>query len=111
MTDWKRWRGLRELVEAVVEEGASAVERVHLATARRPFAILEQLPAVKEPVQVVHEVHDTVVLGAYTSVRLVNRWVGKALEAALELAETAQTAETAENAGSQADAHESAKLK
>jgi hypothetical protein len=108
MTDWKRWRGLRALVEAVVDQGASAVERVHLATAARPFTILEQLPAVKDPAQVAHEVHDTVVLGAYTSVRIVNHWVGKALDAALDLAEGSETAGSPAGHG---DGHEAQKLK
>lgn len=91
MTDWKRLRGLRALVETAVDQGASAVERVHLATANRPFAVLRQIPAVQEPAQVVHEVHDTVVEGTYASIRLVNRWVGKALDAALDLAESSES--------------------
>lgn len=120
MTDWKRWRGLSALVEAAVDQGASAVERVHLATANRPFVILEQIPAVKEPAQVVHEVHDTVVLGAYTSVRIVNHWVGKALNAALDVAESShgvgtrmgtRVATAVAEPDGQADGHESEKLK
>jgi hypothetical protein len=83
MKDIKRWRGLGALIGDAVDHGASAIERVHLDTARRPFAILEQVPAVSQPAQEIHAVHDTVVSGVYTSVRLVNRMVGKTLDAAL----------------------------
>ena len=88
MKDIKRWRGLRALIGDAVEHGASAIERVHLETARRPFAILEQVPAVSQPAQDIHAVHDTVVSGVYTSVRLVNRAVGKTLDAVLDAIDT-----------------------
>jgi hypothetical protein len=79
----KRWQGLRALVIDAVEHGATAIERVHLETARRPFSIMENIPALAEPAQNIREVHDTIVSGVYTSVRLVNQLVGKTLDAAL----------------------------
>ena len=89
MTDTKRWRGLRALIGDAVEHGASAIERVHLETARRPFAVLEQIPGIAEPAQVIHGVHDAAVASVYASIRGVNRVVGAALDAALEHAERA----------------------
>ena len=80
----KRWQGLRALVGDAVEHGATAIERVHLETARRPFAIIEQIPELSQPAQNIREVHDTIVSGVYTSVRLVNKLVGRTLDAALE---------------------------
>jgi hypothetical protein len=74
---------LRALITDAVEHGASAVERVHLATARRPFAIVEQVPGIEQPARVVHEVHDAIVSTTYSNVRGVNRTVGAALDALL----------------------------
>ena len=83
MADLKQLRGLRALLTDAVEHGASAIERVHLATARRPFAIVEQLPGIEQPARVVHEVHDAIVSNSYGNVREVNRAVGAALDALL----------------------------
>jgi len=79
-------QGLRALIGQAVDQGATAIERVHLATARRPFAVLTQIPGVAEPARVVQRVHDGVVSGVYGTVRLVNRAVGEALDAALDAA-------------------------
>lgn len=81
-----RLRGLRALVEDAVHHGSLAVERVHMETARRPFSILEKIPPIAVPVQVVHAVHDASVAASYAAVRLVNRAVGRALDAALGVA-------------------------
>jgi len=84
MKDVKRWKGLRALIGDAVEHGASAIERVQLETAKRPFTLLEQIPGLAEPVKSVHQIHDVVVTNAYEAVRLVNRAVGQALDAALD---------------------------
>ena len=88
MTDERglnKWRGLKALVHDAVEHGSRAVERVHLDTARRPFTILEQVPAVAGPSKIVHTVHDVLVTTTYTAVRLVNAAVGKAADVAFDL--------------------------
>lgn len=105
MKDVKRWRGLCALVGAAVDQGACAIERVHLETARRPFAILEQIPGVAEPALGIHQVHDTVVSGVYDAVRLVNRVVGTTLDTALDALDTeasvqSQAASESESAAS-----------
>jgi hypothetical protein len=86
----KRWRGLRALFEDAVEHGSRAVERVHLATARRPFGLIERIPGIAEPGHLVHEVHDLTVQTVYSSVRLVNRAVGAALDLTLDVIESAR---------------------
>ncbi|MBK9517946.1 MAG: alpha/beta hydrolase [Anaeromyxobacter sp.] len=73
-----RWRGLAQLAGEAVEHGAGAVERVHLATARRPFTVLERVPGLAGPARLVHRVHDAAVTGAYGLVRLAGRAVGAA---------------------------------
>lgn len=84
MKDVKRWKGLRALIGDAVEHGASAIERVHVATARRPFTIMEQIPGLAEPVKGIHVLHDVIVTNTYGAVRLVNRAVGQAIDAALD---------------------------
>jgi hypothetical protein len=84
MKNIKHWQGLRALVNDAVEHGASAIQRVHLATAKRPFAIAEQIPGIAESAQTVHLIHDAVVSNVYDTIRLVNVVVGKTLETALD---------------------------
>jgi hypothetical protein len=84
MTDVKRWRGLRALIGDAVEHGSAAVERVHLETARRPFAVLEHIPGIAAPAQAIHHIHDSVVAGVYGRIREVNRIVGGVIDAALD---------------------------
>ena len=88
MTQLDRWRGLSALVADAVEHGSRAVERVHMATARRPFAIMEHIPGIAEPVRVVHVVHDVVVTQTYANVRRVSRAVSLLLGVTLDALET-----------------------
>jgi hypothetical protein len=84
MKDVERWKGLRALIGDAIEHGASAIERVHVATAKRPFDVMEQIPGLAEPVKGIHQAHDVIVTRTYDAVRLVNRAVGRALDAALD---------------------------
>jgi hypothetical protein len=82
MSDLKRWRGLKDLVRDAMQHGTTAVERVHLETARRPFAVLESIAG--EPVQTIHQVHDAVVSSTYGAVRAVAQVVDTALGVAID---------------------------
>jgi len=82
--DRKRWRGLALLVRDAVEHGSRAVEKVHLETARRPFVILEHIPAIAEPTKLVHTVHDLAVTSVYETIRIVNRVVGSTVDVAFD---------------------------
>jgi hypothetical protein len=93
----ERIRGLRALIEDAVEHGSSAVERVHLETAHRPFAVLDLVPGLQIPARGARVVHDQIVSGTYETVRLVNRVVGRSLEAVIDAAE--QLGDTAARAG------------
>jgi hypothetical protein len=88
MTQLKQWRGLKALVADAVEHGSRAVEKVHMATAHRPFTILEHIPVVAAPTHVVHVVHDVAVTQTYQAVRLVNRAVSALLGWTLDVLET-----------------------
>jgi len=73
-----------------VEHGSRAVERLQKETARRPFEILEQIPAIGVPAKGIHEIHDTAVSHVHQMIRLVNQVVGQTLDAALDVAEKTQ---------------------
>lgn len=87
MKSLNRLRGLRALVQDVVEHGTTAVESVHKATAARTFVVLEALPPIAKPARVVHTVHDAWLSGVYGAIRVCNKLIGKTLEVALEVAE------------------------
>jgi hypothetical protein len=84
---WKRWRGLKALVQDAVEHGSRGIERVQKETAAKPFAILEMIPPLAIPAKGVHEIHDTAVSAVHGVIRLVNRVVGDTLEVVLDAAE------------------------
>jgi hypothetical protein len=84
MSSVNRLRGLRALLEDVVEHGTTAVERVHMATAARPFDILDLTP-IAPAARGVREIHDATVAGVYETIRQVNHLVGATLSAAIDL--------------------------
>lgn len=80
MPDLARLRSLKDLVVDAVDHGAAAIERVHLDTAARPFALGgEALGPVKL-------VHDAAVRHVYGQIRGVTRLVGLTLDAAFDVA-------------------------
>ena len=85
-TDVRPWKGLAVLVTDAVANGATAIERVHLATSARPFDLLQQVPVVAAPTYVVRLVHDASVGMTYAAVRGITRIVGKAVGLALDAA-------------------------
>jgi hypothetical protein len=89
VTTFDRLRGLRALLEDAVAHGTSAVERVHKATAARPFAVLDEIPPLALPARGVRVVHDATVSVVYGSIRQVNRLVGAGLALAIDVAEGA----------------------
>lgn len=87
----KKWRGLMELVRDAVDQGATAVERVHRRTAATPFELLEKVPPIALPVRGVRAVHDVALSGSYGMVRWINRLTGTAVGVALDLVEQSHT--------------------
>jgi hypothetical protein len=83
-------RGLRALLEAAVDQGTSAVERVHRATAARPFAVLDAIPPVALPARGVRAVHDAILDTVYGSIRQANRIVGGTLALAIDVIDKAE---------------------
>ena len=82
--DIRRLRGAAELLSDAVEHGASAIERVHLATAARPFAILENIPPTALVARGVHVAHDAIAQSVYGSIRAVTRLARVAVTTAID---------------------------
>jgi hypothetical protein len=89
MANMKRLKGLRALVTDAVEQTTSAVERVHRATAARPFDVLDQVPPVAPGARGVRLIHDATVAGVYETIRQVNRLVGDTISLVIDVAEKA----------------------
>lgn len=90
----RRAKGLTHLVEAAVEHGSRAVQRVHLGTSARTFGILEQIPGIAGPAAIVRVVHDGCTTAVYATIRGVNKVACTAVSAALDVAEVARGAST-----------------
>jgi hypothetical protein len=84
MSNLGRWRGLSALIGDVIEHGTTAVERIHMATARRPFQIIELIPPIAAPTKLVHGIHDAIVTNTYNQIRWVNSTVQQVVQAALK---------------------------
>jgi hypothetical protein len=85
MSNMNRLRGLRALLEDMVEHGTSAVERVHRATAARPFDVLDHVSPIAPAARGVRVIHDATVAGVYEAIRQVNHLVGVTLSAVIDL--------------------------
>ena len=82
--DLARWRGLGALVADAVEHGSRAVEQVQKEVARRPFAVLEAIPALAAPARAVHGIHDASVAAVHGALRLATRAARAAAALGLE---------------------------
>lgn len=98
-TTRNRWRGLKDLVQDAFENGATAIEKVHLGTAKRTFDVLELVEPLRAPIEGIREIHDTTVKGIYEIVRVVNRSVGKSIDAVFDVTDRASASERATPAG------------
>lgn len=81
--DKQRWRGLVALARDGVEHGSRAIERVHLATARRTFVILEAIPVTAPVSRVVRTIYDASVKASYGAVRVGGAIVGEVVTRAM----------------------------
>lgn len=83
----RRAKGLVKVVEGAVEHGSRAVQKVHLGTAARTFAVLELVPGVAAPAAVVRVVHDGWTSAVYATIRGVTKVASSAIGAAIDLAD------------------------
>ncbi len=80
-------KGLVQLVQETIENGASTVEEVHRSIANMPLEALKGIQQIEGPVSKVQEIQDRTIGGVYDTIRMVNMQVGeiaKSLLAKLE---------------------------
>ncbi|MBI9075642.1 MAG: hypothetical protein JEZ02_09550 [Desulfatibacillum sp.] len=82
----KKVKGLIDLVQDGVHEGAVIVERTHKAIADIPFAVLGMTPVVSSVSQIVRFTHDNISSLVYDAIRSVNCAAGALAEAAIDVA-------------------------
>lgn len=82
-----RWRGLAALVQAGVDAGSRAVERVQLEVVARPLAIAAAIPQLTAPAAAVRAVHEVAVTTTHAGIRYANALVGSALDRVLDAIE------------------------
>jgi hypothetical protein len=85
----KRVRGLKALVEAAVDQGSRAIEKVQIQTAKVPFDLVEKIPGAKVPVSGVRELYNTGVSSVHGMIRLANKVVGDTVEVVLDTVDPA----------------------
>jgi hypothetical protein len=66
-------RGLKDLVHDAVEAGVAETERMHVAIARYPYAVLARLTPIAAPVRGVEFVQTTITGSVYWTIRLATR--------------------------------------
>ncbi len=86
-------RGTRALVEASVEHGSVAIERIQKEVAKRTVSWVERIAPIAPATTVVLAVHDAAVGSTHTAIRGVNRLVGVACEKAIDAWESYESAQ------------------
>jgi hypothetical protein len=66
-------RGLKDLIEDAVEAGVTQTERMHVAIARYPYAVLKRVTPIAAPVRGVEFVQATITGSVYWTIRLATR--------------------------------------
>ena len=69
-------RGAKDLIQEAVEAGVTATEQLHLAIARKPYALLARVDVIAGPVQAVELIQQTITGGVYRAIRVANRMTG-----------------------------------
>jgi len=68
---------LKDLVQEVVDKGATSVEEVHQAIAAMPLDVLESIEGLEEPAAKIKEVRQKTIGGVYDIIRKVNNKVSE----------------------------------
>lgn len=83
----KRLRGFKSLVQAAVDQGSRAIERVQIETAKVPFDLAEHVPGLKVPAGGARLIYNTGVSSVHTMIRLVTKVAGDTLDVVLDAVE------------------------
>jgi hypothetical protein len=98
MTEKKK--GLNELIQEAIDEGATTVEEIHKSIADLPLRILEQSDLLRGPSKEVRRVQDQTIGAIYDVVRGINEKVGELAADLLKKASERRAAHPTEHARS-----------
>jgi hypothetical protein len=73
-------RKLKDLVQEMVDKGATSVEEVHKAIAALPLDALESIEGIAEPAKDIKEIQQKTIGGVYDIIRKVNTKVSEIAE-------------------------------
>lgn len=73
-------RELKDLVQELVDKGATTVEEVHQAIAKMPLEVLENIEGLEEPAKGIKEIQQKTIGGVYDIIRTVNTKVAELAE-------------------------------
>ena len=68
---------LKDLVQDLVDKGATSVEQIHKAIAAMPFDALEKIEPLEDAAKSGKEIQANTIGGVYDIIRKVNKEVGK----------------------------------
>jgi len=68
---------VKDLVQEMIDKGATTVEQIHRSIADMPFQALEKIEPLEETVKSTKKIHDETVGNVYNIIRKVNEEVGK----------------------------------
>jgi pimeloyl-ACP methyl ester carboxylesterase len=80
----QRLEGYRALLQDAVHHGATAIQQVQEELARRPYAVLEQIPPLERPARLVRSAHFSATRGVYGTIRAINATAGAALRGGID---------------------------
>jgi hypothetical protein len=82
-------RGAKDLIQEAVEAGITATEQMHLAIARKPYALLAKIDVIAGPVRAVELIQQTITGGVYRAIRIANRLTGAIATQVIDRLDTA----------------------
>lgn len=71
-----RLKGLKDLVQEAIDQGASSIEEVHQAIAKKPLDVLQQIEPLEVAAKGVKAIQEKTIGDVYETIRLVNKTVG-----------------------------------
>ena len=86
-------RKLKDLVQELVEKGATSVEEVHKSIAALPLEVLESIEGLEEPAKGIKEIQQKTIGGVYDIIRQVNTKVSEIAEELINKVEPAEDEE------------------
>jgi len=68
---------IKDLVQEMIDKGATSVEQIHKAISDMPFEALGKIEPLESTVETTKKIHDETVGNVYNIIRKVNEEVGK----------------------------------